>query len=287
MSYDIKGLSCVHCKAYLFEEDDVVICPVCGAPHHRTCYDSIGKCALEELHGTENEYKKPEINDAKTEENKKEPINNAPPFGTQFGGQQFQMFDLLGGIPRDYKFDENVTADDVKKFVFSNTHRYIPKFVTLSKKKKSSWNWAAFFFTCPWLFSRKMYKLGIITGLLGIVSTILAIPFNIKLSTVAISNIINYPEVANAIFETITKLDPAALIMFIASVVLSISVSVVFGIFADYWYKNYTVSSIKNIKKNSDDIADSYRKKGGVNIFFFFIAYFLLDYISSFIVMLF
>ena len=286
MSYDIKGLSCVHCKAYLFEEDDVVICPVCGAPHHRDCYNSIGKCALEELHGTENEYKKPETKSQKSEEPKKEPINNVPPFGSQFTAQPFPAFDFLGGIPKDFKLDENVTAEDARKFVFSNTQRYIPKFVTLSKKKKSSWNWAAFLFTCPWLFSRKMYKLGIISGLLTILSTILAIPFNIKLSTVGISSSINYPEIGEAIINTLSTLDTASLIMFIASAVLSITVSILFGVFSDYWYKNYTLTSIKTIKANSDDIAEAYRKKGGVNIFWFFISYMVLEYISNIIVML-
>ena len=56
MSLNEKGLSCAGCKAYLFEEDDIVYCPVCGAPHHRECYNRTGHCALEELHGTENEY---------------------------------------------------------------------------------------------------------------------------------------------------------------------------------------------------------------------------------------
>ena len=49
---------CSLCHAYLFEDDDVVCCPVCGAPHHRDCYMNIGHCALEEFHGTENQYDK-------------------------------------------------------------------------------------------------------------------------------------------------------------------------------------------------------------------------------------
>ena len=56
MSLVYSGESCVYCKAKLFDEDDVVYCPVCGAPHHRECYNDLGHCALEQLHGTENEY---------------------------------------------------------------------------------------------------------------------------------------------------------------------------------------------------------------------------------------
>lgn len=41
---------CPVCRAPFTEDADVVVCPVCGTPHHRTCYLSAGKCALDELH---------------------------------------------------------------------------------------------------------------------------------------------------------------------------------------------------------------------------------------------
>ena len=53
MSENKTKLTCSVCHAYLFDDDDVVYCPVCGAPHHRDCYKSIGHCAFEEAHGTE------------------------------------------------------------------------------------------------------------------------------------------------------------------------------------------------------------------------------------------
>ena len=49
MSLNTEGVSCVRCHAYLFPEDDIVYCPVCGAPHHRECYNQLGHCALEEM----------------------------------------------------------------------------------------------------------------------------------------------------------------------------------------------------------------------------------------------
>ena len=51
MSGETKKLTCGVCHAYLFEDDDVVYCPVCGAPHHRDCYKSIGHCAYEAAQG--------------------------------------------------------------------------------------------------------------------------------------------------------------------------------------------------------------------------------------------
>ena len=58
MSLKTEGVTCARCHAYLFPEDDIVYCPVCGAPHHRECYNELGHCALEELHGTDKQYDK-------------------------------------------------------------------------------------------------------------------------------------------------------------------------------------------------------------------------------------
>ena len=57
MSLQIEGRKCVVCQSYLFEDDDVVFCPECGAPHHRDCYKSVGRCGVAHLHGTSEEYK--------------------------------------------------------------------------------------------------------------------------------------------------------------------------------------------------------------------------------------
>lgn len=45
------GCSCVGCNNIFTETDDVVVCPVCGSPHHRACYNEQGRCANSELHG--------------------------------------------------------------------------------------------------------------------------------------------------------------------------------------------------------------------------------------------
>lgn len=58
MSQDTGNKQCQICHGYLFEEDDVVVCPECGAPHHRDCWNTVGHCGLAELHGTNREYGK-------------------------------------------------------------------------------------------------------------------------------------------------------------------------------------------------------------------------------------
>lgn len=43
-----KGVSCPVCGQPFQEGDDIVVCPECGAPHHRACYKQLGHCAMEQ-----------------------------------------------------------------------------------------------------------------------------------------------------------------------------------------------------------------------------------------------
>lgn len=43
---------CPVCRAPFTEDADIVVCPQCGAPHHRVCYLTKNKCALEEHHAS-------------------------------------------------------------------------------------------------------------------------------------------------------------------------------------------------------------------------------------------
>ena len=201
MSLNTEGVSCVRCHAYLFPEDDIVYCPVCGAPHHRECYNQLGHCALEEFHGTDRQYDKVKAREAEqnaaempnTGENAEGLItcqmcheiydfalNACPKCGAPNiakAGGSFVNFDFWGGVPADYDIGDGITADEAKRFVAANTPRYIPKFAVLNAKNKLSWNWLAFLFPCGWMLSRKMYKNGIVAGLLTAISTLFYLPF--------------------------------------------------------------------------------------------------------------
>ncbi len=284
MSQEVKDISCVRCKSYLFDDDDIVYCPVCGAPHHRECYNSIGHCALEELHGTDKEYSREKIEKKQNGHSQK---NTTQTDNTNlFSSNGFTVFDLLGGVPADYKFDDNVVATDVKKFVLANTHRYIPKFAILNKNNKISWNWAAFLFPAPWMFSRKMYKTGIITALLTIIASIFSIPLNITINNLGIAGYDSYLGLADAIANNITKIGPLVIAFSIISIILNLIIRFTSALFSDYWYKNHSITCIKKIKNKNDDLDVGFRKLGGVNIFWFFLSSLLLEYIPIIIMTL-
>lgn len=44
------GYRCPVCGKAFAQGDDIVVCPECGAPHHRGCWRELGRCAHEEKH---------------------------------------------------------------------------------------------------------------------------------------------------------------------------------------------------------------------------------------------
>ena len=281
---DLKSgeLSCVRCKAYLFNEDDVVYCPVCGAPHHRECYNALGHCALEELHGTEKEYSREKIDEQKqqVEEKKQEPKKNSA-FVNQMGA--FADFDFLGGVPADYDLGDGVTADEAKNFVLANTHRYIPKFAVLNSKNRISWNWLAFLFPSGWMFSRKMYKSGIITALLTIAANCLSYPLSLKLYSLGFNTNGYLAENLSSITDMLPQIGLAVIFLALAGTFFDLGIRFVSALFGDYIYKKHTINSIKKINEESTDRLVDYRKKGGTNLLLFLLGTFIVQYGYAFV----
>lgn len=155
---DFKNYFCPVCNNKFTDDDDVVVCPECGTPHHRDCYFSNGGCFNEEKHNsTENvseAYKQDvaeeieaipvepvEFQDKKEEE-RNEFFKNAsfnPSSTPLIGGKHGYLFEIAIG---------------------KNQRYYIPRFMLMDKFQKS-FNWNFFAFICPlaWSLYRKMYKL--------------------------------------------------------------------------------------------------------------------------------
>lgn len=56
MGISVEGQKCPVCNGYVFDNDDLVFCPKCGAPHHRECYAAVGNCGLADKHDTAEQY---------------------------------------------------------------------------------------------------------------------------------------------------------------------------------------------------------------------------------------
>ncbi len=281
MSPQTREKSCALCHAYLFEEDDVVYCPECGAPHHRECYNSKGVCALESLHGTENQYDKIKNQQTKVEAEEEKAEEPKEEYGTPFGA--YSPIDFLGGVDPQELIDDGVTVKQAANFVLSNTMRYIPKFKKLNKFSKISWNFMAFLFPCGWFLSRKMYKNGLIAGAFEIVATLLTIPFQNTLYNLGMSGSVYSSQMVESISQNMDKISPSVVTVAFIGAVISLIISLISALLGDWFYKKHAVNTIREIERSSEDKGFDYRKKGGVNIFMFFLGYMATGYIPAII----
>ena len=54
---DFTSIKCPVCDRVFIDGDDIVVCPKCGAPYHRECYESKGKCIFPDLHKSKTSWK--------------------------------------------------------------------------------------------------------------------------------------------------------------------------------------------------------------------------------------
>ena len=309
MSLNISGEKCSVCDAYLFEEDDVVYCAECGAPHHRECYNSIGHCGLQEFHGTDKQYQKPKTEtEEQTQETSQENVNTdetvcrmcgetypqndagcpkcGAPNMSKMGGK-FVVFDFLGGVPADMDLGDGVTADEAKMFVNSNTQRYIPKFAKFKAGKRASWNWLAFLVPCAWFASRKMYAKSALVGALQIAFTMLLLPFSKAISFLDFSDAKNYVEMSNVIMNNISSIGTTVIAVAFIGSLLNIIIRIVCGIFGDYSYRNRVITQVLKIRSDSEDKNKWYRKYGGVSLSAALIGIMAVEYLPQMFAMIF
>ncbi len=195
---EYNGLKCPACNTPLESDDDIVVCPVCGAPHHRECYEDTGHCYFESKHNDNfdyNEYikeKQSENQSAKgTDTNDKQSIkcqkcgtdNPSTSFycskcgaplnfqqtssagQNQTGMPPFGMpvnFDPMAGINPKEEIDDGVTAGEAAKYIQTNTPYFLRIFTNIRDNNKSKFNFSAFLFSGGYMLYRKMYKIGTI-----------------------------------------------------------------------------------------------------------------------------
>ncbi len=307
-----EGDKCPVCHAILFDDDDIVVCPECGTPYHRDCYQLAGKCVNSDKHGTNWRYvseSEKHATDRTAEDGyqqgttgtgKKCPNCGAisssgtifcPYCGYQFGsaynpGQgpmngsyeyMARVIDPMGGIDPRTDID-GVPASALMPFVAVNTQRYIPKFADMSRrKKKASWNWASFFLRGYWLLYRKCYKEGIVALVISLISVLLNIPMNNVTNSIidTLPQGATYSDLFAAIGDNLSLYTPGVIICAVLSIVLSLGLMIIMGIFGDYIYKKHCVNTVKEITSGTDsqNQHELMAKKGGVNLFLPIIAY--------------
>lgn len=190
------GQKCPVCSQEFKQGDDIVTCPVCGTPSHRSCYEKLGGCINSSKHADGFEYK--------PEPTVKEEVNTASPDVQNVQGQQAQpdakgTFNTTPVMPMSPLFTmqmnaapnldipkklaqekvDGVTFAEIGQVVRKGYFSYIEKFRKIVKRKnKASFNFAAMIFGPYWYFYRRMSRLGaIFLGAELLISTVITVIF--------------------------------------------------------------------------------------------------------------
>ncbi|GHU80283.1 hypothetical protein FACS1894191_5180 [Clostridia bacterium] len=203
------GVKCPVCNKKFDQADDIVVCPICGAPHHRECYALKNECAFVSEHMSGNVWQAPREQEKPEDEDSA--FKKCPRCGAQIPrdalfchicGQNINvgytvqreamgqgqknrewplpgmdfigdpLYTVYGGVDPDDKIDEE-TVRDMAAYIGPSSAYYIPRFKEISEKGKTiSPNFSAMLFSFFFYFYRKMYALGFIMLALYILSSV-------------------------------------------------------------------------------------------------------------------
>ncbi len=299
---DYTNLLCPVCKEKFSLEDDIVVCPICGTPHHRECYAKEGRCANYEWHKENRTYNiEQELNKLNSEQNEQAenreseekrivvcsrcgshndsqaifcnrcgaPISNG--FGAGVNGG-FAGGDFKGTMPfhpfaaqNENELIDGVEAWKLASVVKENKLKFLFNFKVLSQRKnKTSFNFAAFVFAPFYFLYRKMYGIGI---------ALMALMLVLNIPSVILSLTNEYlSEIAGTTItygldlsqQGVSSLMTAT---YICSLLVT-AVRFVCGLYANWLYLKKckkTVAAIQATTQNRDEFVSAANKKGGVN----------------------
>lgn len=274
-----EGLCCPVCNAKLFDDDDIAVCPICGAPHHRDCFNYEGHCHFESTHGTPEQWTMPK------EDTQKSNFENENQQGFEnFNPQQFynsnqqteqQIPNIISfcAATLEEDIDEDIKGKDVIHFVYSNSPRYLEIFKKQVRQKTTiSWNFAAFLFPELWLASRKMWFLAIPLTLISVaLSTILNIIIDPVTQAMQTSGL---PAAVNLLNET-------EQLIVLSLGLCSIAISIFFGLFGDYIYRLFAFKKIRELKKNNSCTKENCVTAGGCSLLNIVVVFFAQQAVAN------
>ncbi len=292
------GQKCPICNNEFNGNDDIVVCPLCGTPHHRECYKKNGECGNFDMHNDGFRWM-PES--TQTQSSAEQPVNDAPqdnpPFtqpipptysGTPYSSTQASSTVFFSNQPNPFSLFPDEIADGVKteeaaEFVQASSHKYVQNFFYVKSNKKT-FNWAAFLFAPYWFFYRKMHKLGaIFLALFLSISLLSTFPTPIVELNDAIINLetkyetvdedmtdeeaeVYLDEMTSDIREVFSSNVTGTVMLFVLAVA-ELGLHIYVGFKANKWYYEFTVKEIRKIKAQTPDVNQQkllYYKSGGV-----------------------
>lgn len=232
---------CPVCRKAFSQGDDIVVCPVCGAPHHRECYARENKCGVEEFHASGyvwngflpgEEIQIPVINVETSENNDLNSDTNAENEKQQPSGFDPFIAEFIVGLGDETVGNDGVSMRELMTFTSKSLYHYGQAFGAFRgekgiKKKKTFFNICSGLLAPMHQFYRKMDVLG-----------------------VAVMILMLLPSLLIALNESFFVGNSSAYYFFN---ILSIAEEIALCIFGDYLYYRHAVKKIKKIRAEYKD----------------------------------
>ena len=283
-----EGQSCPVCHQHFGEQDDIVTCPECGAPHHRDCWKSEGHCHFAADHGTERQWaqgnrssadtandhlktcpvcgkQNPEFSEfcshcgkdfetgdwSEDKAHSEQPPAKqyTPPMQGDFVRFGMPIQDPYGGVPRHEHIGE-FTVDEIAQVVGPNLAYYLPRFYNMTHGgSKLSWNWMSFLLPYNWFLYRKNILWGILSFLFFTATSVFSDALFTQLNFP--TNAVT-PDALFAAAEQLMAKPEARIVMMICSLLslLVLIVRILIGMFGNYLYLKTVLRKAKKLKEN-------------------------------------
>lgn len=278
------GETCALCGLAFTESDDVVVCPECGSPHHRSCYSANNCCANAELHTEGYKWQRNTVN-KKVSDADVDVYIDCPRCGSRNSTENSRCIKCGAPLSEAAKASEgenqttgNPFLDQIMKldpneniggirlkeavgFVRSNLLYYIPMFRQMfAMGRKISFNIICFIFPPIYFANRRMWSWAILTAVL---SVLLSMPLTISYFVSAglenggislFSQSVNDAIMANR--HTLSTLVDICN-------VADLGMRILMCMFGNYIYYKFMIKSVKRIKASAGDDAPAYLVRAG------------------------
>ena len=278
---------CPVCEKKFIENDEIVVCPECGTPHHRSCYNSLGECKNKSLHKEGFSFEPVKENQEKIDILIDDEIKNTSDVinvvNVEFNGDDAknnedlkstieELFKNINGKSTDQVLINNTPSSYYEAAIGKNQNYYMPRFLIMEgTQKKHLLNVCAFVFPFAWSVYRKMYKLALLVfcvyiALMGV--TMAPILSNEELMT-SMNNcleedpqfyekILLYESGQNVTFTKtqsefieLSKKFTISPVIAYGTLFVSLAMKVLLGLFATRLYKDKLKKNIERAKKLS------------------------------------
>lgn len=292
---------CPICKNEFTGNDNIVVCPLCGTPHHKECYKKNGECGNFDLHREGYRWTPDPVAqpvgtpDAENSTDNGSVPPNSNPFPPFYGNAPYSSENAsstvffanqanpLSLFPEEIA--EGVKTEEAAEFVQASSFKYIQKFF-YEKSDKKTFNWAAFFFAPFWFFYRKLYKVGAIflAVFFSISLVVNFAPPIVRLSkaitdyetkyesvdeTMSDEETDEFLEQMSADLKTVFSNNKLGSALLVILSLFEFWLKLHIGFNANNWYYEFTVNEIRRGKDLTTDINQQklfYYKNGGVSL---------------------